>query len=358
MKETAIRQFDARQFSSDKILKHLDRVNQWLQGSNPSPITVELDMTNVCNHKCAECVVDYFRVNDNSFLSLVIAKKIIAQLSKNKIRGVIFTGGGEPLCNPYTIEAVKFARIKGLELGFITNGSLINDKSAEVILNNCSWVRVSLDAASPEVYGLTHGMDGNEFNEVVDKIKILVEAQKRLKSKCVIGVGFLTCEQTISDMVKAAALTKKLGISYLQFRPMQIHRGGKFEYHWVDVEEKIRECLEYSGNGFQVLYSQHKYEMANDPQFGRYYKKCYGQQFATVISSSGKMYICCHTRGYKKYCIGDLKRKGFKEIWNSRRRRVAVNSIDFSDCIPLCRDNTFNQILWNIKQPREHVNFL
>lgn len=208
MKETAIRQFDARQFSSDKILKHLDRVNQWLQGSNPSPITVELDMTNVCNHKCAECVVDYFRVNDNSFLSLVIAKKIIAQLSKNKIRGVIFTGGGEPLCNPYTIEAVKFARIKGLELGFITNGSLINDKSAEVILNNCSWVRVSLDAASPEVYGLTHGMDGNEFNEVVDKIKILVEAQKRLKSKCVIGVGFLTCEQTISDMVKAAALTK------------------------------------------------------------------------------------------------------------------------------------------------------
>ena len=78
---------------------------------------------------------------------------------------------------------------------------------------------------------------------------------------------------------------------------MQIHRGGKFGYHWVNVEEKIRECLKYSDNGFQVLYSQHKYEMANDPQFGRYYKKCYGQQFATVISSSGKMYICCHTRG-------------------------------------------------------------
>ena len=46
---------DVRQFSADKILKHLDRVNAWLQGHNQPPITVELDMTNFCNHKCPEC---------------------------------------------------------------------------------------------------------------------------------------------------------------------------------------------------------------------------------------------------------------------------------------------------------------
>ena len=46
--------FDVRQFSSDKILKHIDRVNAWLKRENPRPITVELDMTNVCNHRCPE----------------------------------------------------------------------------------------------------------------------------------------------------------------------------------------------------------------------------------------------------------------------------------------------------------------
>jgi hypothetical protein len=98
--------------------------------------------------------------------------------------------------------------------------------------------------------------------------------------------------------------------------------------------------------------------MMKEKNFGRNYGKCYGQQFATVIAADAKMYVCCHMRGYAKYCIGDFKKNSFKEIWCSTKRRKAVENIDFNDCVPLCRDNTFNQILWNIKQPREHVNFL
>jgi MoaA/NifB/PqqE/SkfB family radical SAM enzyme len=351
-------QFDVRQFSSDKILKHLDRVNEWLEGRNPSPVTVELDMTNICNHKCPQCVVNYFRVNDNSSLSSQLASSIVRQLAKNKIRGLIFTGGGEPLCNPHTLEIVELAKSKGLDLGFITNGSLLKKESSEALLKNCTWLRLSLDAATPEVFQLTHGMNGREFYKTLENIELLMRIKKKIKSKCTVGVGFLTCSDSVKDMEKATTLTKKLGVDYMQFRPMQIHRGGKFDYHWTDVHDEITKCLKYSGNGFQVLYSQHKYEMAHDPQFGRYYKKCYGQQFATVISASAKMYICCHTRGYEKYCIGDLNKKSFKDIWDSRRRQEVIKKIDFRDCIPLCRDNTFNQILWNIKQPREHLNFL
>ena len=347
-----------RQFSSDKILKHLDRVSAWFKGQNPPPITVELDMTNICNHRCPECVVNYFRVADKNHLSGRLAQNIVRQLAKNKIRGLIFTGGGEPLCNPHTLSTVELAREKGLDLGFITNGSLLDEKACQSILKNCIWVRVSLDAGSAGVFKLTHGLDGKEFDRVIEQIDLLVKTKKKIKSSCTIGVGFLTCDSTVSDMLKTVILAKKLGVDYLQFRPMQIHRGGKFDYHWTDVEDKIKECLKYSGKYFQVLYSKHKYDMAKDAMCGRYYKKCYGQQFATVIAASGKMYICCHLRGYEKYCIGDLKKDNFEKIWDSRRRKKAVEGIDFTDCIPLCRDNTFNQVLWNIKQPREHVNFL
>jgi MoaA/NifB/PqqE/SkfB family radical SAM enzyme len=347
-----------RQFSSDKILKHLDRVSQWLEGNNPAPITVELDMTNICNHRCPECVVNYFRIMDKKSLSRKMAKNIVTQLAKNKIRGLIFTGGGDPLCNPYTLETVELAKVRGLDLGFITNGALLNERAAQIILKNCTWARISLDAGSSEAFKLTHGMDGNEFDKVIGKIALLVETKNKLKSKCTIGVGFLTCDSTVSDMVKATALTKNLGVDYLQFRPMQIHNGGKFGYHWTNVDDKIQECLKYADKNYHVLYSKHKYDMARDPEFGRYYHKCYGQQFATVISASGKMYICCHLRGYEKYSIGDLNKNTFLEIWFSKRRRDVVDKIDFSDCIPLCRDNTFNQILWNIKQPREHINFI
>lgn len=351
-------QADVRQFSSDKILKHLDRVNEWLRGLNPPPITVELDMTNVCNHKCPECVVNYFRGADRSALSYVTAKSIIGQLARAKVRGLIFTGGGEPLCNPHTLSAVEWAKANGLDLGFITNGSLLTQKAAGVLLKNCTWIRVSLDAGSPGTFQSTHGMNGSEFHKVVNNIGILTGLKRKMKNRCTIGVGFLTCDYTTADMEKVAVLSRRMGVDYLQFRPMQIHRGGKFGYHWLDVQANIEKCLKYSGNGFQVLYSKHKYDMAHDPRFGRHYRKCYGHQFATVVAADAKMYLCCHTRGYKKYCIGDLKKYSFKKIWNSKRRKTVAERVDFKDCIPLCRDNTFNQILWNIKQDREHVNFL
>jgi len=349
---------DVKQFSSDKILKHVDRIDSWLKGENPVPITVELDMTNACNHECPECVVEYFRQKDASHLSRAFAEKIIRQLAKIGIRGLIFTGGGEPLCNKATPAMVELANQLGMDVGFITNGSLINKKNASVILKNSVWVRVSLDAATPGVFKKMHGLEEKEFNKVIDNIRLLARLKKKNKYKCTVGVGFLTSNDSIIDMEKAAVLCKEIGVDYLQYRPMQVHKGGKFAYHWTDVSSVIDRCLRHSTDTFKVLFSQHKYEMMKRKDYGRDYGRCYGHQFATVIAATGKMYICCHLRGFEKYCIGDLNKNTFKQIWQSDKRRKIAGKINFKDCIPLCRDNTFNQVLWNIKQPREHVNFL
>ena len=349
---------NVRQFSSDKILKHLDRVHDWLSGGNPPPITVELDMTNACNHKCCECVSNYFQNTDKRSLSKDLVKRIIKELAEAKVKGLIFTGGGEPLCNRNTADAVRSAKDNGLDVGFITNGSLLDDKGIETLLSCCTWIRVSLDASDKDMFIKSHGMDGDEYSKVLRNIERLSDKKKDMKSACTVGVGYLTSDETVSGMAHAAKMCRSIGVDYLQFRPMQVHRGGRFDYHWTDVNGNIEECRRYSHDGYKVLYSKHKYDMIKDPMYGRYYKKCHGHQFATVISASGKMYLCCHLRGYDKYCIGDLNKNTFQEIWDSERRRQVAENIDFKDCIPLCRDNTFNQILWNIKQPREHANFL
>jgi MoaA/NifB/PqqE/SkfB family radical SAM enzyme len=351
-------EIDVRQFSSDKILKHLDRVNEWLKGENPSPITVELDMTNFCNHKCPECSGWYFQNRNHDFLTNDLAEDIVRQLAKAKVRGLIFTGGGEPLCHPHTTKVIKLARSLGLDIGFITNGSLITETITEALLESCTWLRISLDAASPKTFEKVHGMDGDVFQKVTNNIRLLTDTKKRLNSSTTIGIGYLTCDYSKDEMYEATELCKKLEVDYLQFRPMQMHNNGRFEYHPADIKKNINRCIKESKDGFKVLYSKHKYDMMEDRDYGRNYKKCYGHQFATVIAADAKMYLCCHTRGYKKYCIGDLRKSSFEEIWNSEQRRSVTENIDFRDCVPLCRDNTFNQILWNIKQPREHVNFL
>ncbi len=352
-------EIDVRQFSSDKILKHLDRVNAWLKGENPYPITVEMDVTNICNHRCPECSGWFhFQNRSRDSLPLDLANDIIRQLSRIEVRGLIFTGGGEPLCYPHIKEVIKLAHNLGLDVGFITNGTLINEEIARILLDCCSWLRVSLDAASARTFEIIHGLDGDAFNKVLDNIRLLVNMKKQIKARTSVGVGYLTSDYTKSQMHDMSELCKKLGVDYLQFRPLQIHNSGKFEYHHADIEEEIFKCLKESHDGYRVLYSRHKYEMMRQKDYGRNYKKCFGHQFATVVGADAKMYVCCHMRGHEKYCIGYLKKNTFEEIWNSKRKKEVAERIDFSECIPLCRDNTFNQILWNIKEPREHVNFL
>ncbi|MBF0232540.1 MAG: radical SAM protein [Desulfamplus sp.] len=346
------------QFSSSKILKHLDRVNEWMRGDNPPPITVEIDMTNVCNHACPECVAGFVRTFDKSFLSSRLAERIIKELAEFGIRGLIFTGGGEPLCHKNTIDMVSLAQSLGLDVGFITNGQLLNDDINRVLLEKCVWIRVSLDAATPETFSKVHGVPLESFVKVLDNIRRLAQMKQQLKSNTTVGVGFLTDHDTVEEMEPAAALCRDLQVDYLQYRPMQIHKKEKIEYRLTDVTDRIKRCFCYGSTTYNILYSKHKYDMMKEKNYGRYYNKCYGQQFATVITATGKMYICCHLRGYDKYEIGDLSQQSFQEIWNSIQRREVFQNVDFEDCIPLCRDNTFNQILWDIKSPVNHVNFL
>jgi len=177
-------------FIADKILRHIDRISEWINTGISHPITYELDMTNICNSKCSFCFGFYERENRKDKITFEEAKDIVLQIKNFGGKGLIFTGGGEPLCNNDTIKVVEYANSIGLEVGFITNGILIDNFVAEVLVKNCKWIRISLDAGNKETYYITHGLDSNIFYEVIKNIKLLVETKKRLWSKTIIGTGF------------------------------------------------------------------------------------------------------------------------------------------------------------------------
>ena len=352
---------DVKQFSADKILAHLDRIEEWVRTGISRPITFELDMTNLCNHKCPSCFGFYGRYSRDSLI-FKEAKDIIYQIKKFGGKGLTFTGGGEPLCNVDTIKAVEYARKVGLDVGFITNGMLINKKISKILLKNCVWIRISLDAATPAMFRFTHGMNEKAFDKILYNIRLLVKDKKRFCSKTTIGVGYLTSPESKEEIYKFAILCHNLKVDYAQFRPLLSRFGNhRVDYSKKAQEEiigKVQKSIELSKDGFQVLYSKHKYDCINDSQVIRSYNACYGHNFAAVISADKKMYICCHFRGVRKYCIGDLTKKSLKEIWLSKERKKVYESINLINCIPLCRCNTFNTILWNIKQEKIHLNFI
>ncbi len=347
---TRIWDIDVKQFrTGEKILRHPGRLREWLDGRNPFPIMVEFDMTNVCNHRCPECIANHYRKVDRVSLSGDLARRVISEMAEGGLKGISFTGGGEPFCNPDTCETIRWAKKCGLDVVVVTNGSLLDDAVCETIVENCIGIAVSLDAATPETFRKMHGRGAKHFFHVVANIRRLAEAKQRVASNCSVGLAVLTCDTTKPDMVAAAKLAKEVGVDYVHFRPLMIHRGGQFKYHWPDMEKELEACLDLREPGsFDVLFSKDKYLSIREVNFGRSYGRCFGHQFAGAVSANGKVYLCCHLRGYPQYDLGDLHNQSFRDIWNGERRRQVIASIDFHDCIPLCRCNAFNKVLWEI----------
>ena len=279
------------------------------------------------------------------------AKRIIQQIKEIGARGITFTGGGDPLVNPAAMDAIRFAKESGLDVGFITNGQALNEESCDAILKTCVWTRISVDAATPEIFFKTHGMGARSFEVVLENIRLLVRRKRELGSATTVGIGFLTSNETEPDIYSFAALGQELGVDYAQYRPL-LRRMGEEEIDYSSkriLDEMLRAQDEFSNDVYRVVCSEHKYRRIEAGKTDRPYKKCYGQHFAAVVAADQKMYVCCHMRGVEKYAIGDLSSQSLEEIWNSEKRQKIADTIDFKDCPPLCRCDSFNEILWDLK---------
>ena len=337
-------------FKNDKILHHLPRVVSWLSGQNPFAITVEIDATNICNHKCPGCCG--FAVPNYNSLEISEMKNIIYEVKMLGGKAIIFTGGGEPLCNPDTVEAIRYADLCGLDVGLITNGGLLGKVNRYEILKSCKWVRISLDGGTHDVHETTHG--SSDFDTIVFNIKELVRLKKENKYKCVIGTAYLTgigtnSKDKIMDFID---LSISLGVDYAQLRPFLSY--GKNDLHdFIPLD--LNEFYEKSNDVTKIVASDNKY---NSFGMKRSYDICYGHQFATTICANGDMTVCCHTRGIESMTIGSVKIDSLYDILNSDKRKEVARSIELDKCPVYCRCDTFNKILWDIKSDRDHVNFL
>jgi MoaA/NifB/PqqE/SkfB family radical SAM enzyme len=278
-------------------------------------------------------------------------KAVLRQIKAAGGKAVTFTGGGEPAVHPDIKRALAFARACGLDVALITNGLKLDKALAAAVLANCTWTRVSLDAASPEVYKATHGLGAAAWERVTANVRALTGMKRSARSGCTIGIGFLTSPGTEKDIVPFAALGRALGVDYAQYRPFLRRHGEKdIDYSSARIGAAIvRAEKEYAAPRYKILNSVHKYRLIERGEITRNYRECYGHNFAAVICADMKMYVCCHMRGIPRYCIGDLKKNSLSVIWASVTRAGLNGVIDFKHCPPLCRCDSFNRILWALK---------
>ena len=332
-------------FQSSKLIYHFERIVEWQKTGISHPILLEVDMTNSCDHKCPSCVYSFARNADKLNLSETIS--LLYQAKELGVLAVVITGGGEPLINPVTPEVIQSSKRIGMEVGLITHGGQITKSIAQIIALNCTWCRISLDAATPFMYRQTHDVNEKAWRNTITGIENLVSAKLTLASDVTIGVGYLVNEKTIREAISAVELSGQLGVDYIQFRPF---RETRFDIRPLMPEIKKQSTIA----NLKVLCSEGRYNSIDKP---RSYLKCKAPNFAIVAGADQKVYVCCDTKYRDKTRLGDLKTQTLAEIWYGEIRKSQNGQI-YQCCPQPCRHNANNQILANVESVCLHKNFI
>jgi MoaA/NifB/PqqE/SkfB family radical SAM enzyme len=363
-------------FNSYKLLVHVERWRAIKRGRPiPPPVLITVDPTNQCNYNCVWCNAAYIRKRSHSQLSGKLLSDLANFLPRwgkvhsmpSGVQAICVAGGGEPLLNPATAAFIDQVVINGIEVGVVTNGSLIREYIDP--LSQCTWVGVSMDAGSAETYQqLKRLKDRTGFSRVVESIAKLADYAKRHNTRLGmkhpaygLSYKFLLYRENIAEVFAAARLAKELGCKNIHFRPAgtawnKIGSSDEIAFSKEDValfNEQIALAQELDDETFGVYGVTHKF----NAQFNRSncFDKCYSIFMTAVVSpvSNQKasadafvMGLCCDRRGDKKLELlvdcEDVERIG--STWGSHLHWRIHDLIDVDSECPRCTYQPHNQI--------------
>lgn len=126
--------------------------------SERSPVVV-WNITSQCNLKCRHCYIEATEAANENEMTTEEGKAFIDDLAEMKVPVLMFSGG-EPLVRPDLFELAAYAVEKGLRIVLSTNGTLIDEFTAQLIKEaGFQYVGVSIDGCE-EIHDEFRGEKG------------------------------------------------------------------------------------------------------------------------------------------------------------------------------------------------------
>lgn len=136
------------------------------------PVTMTVELTHRCNHKCVYC---YQSGPAKPDLSVEQWRAVIDQLEAAGTLNIIFSGG-EPLVYRGFRELAEYAGAGRFAISLLSNGSLIDRETAEMLARlNTYAVRMSLHGAKPVTHDAMTGAAGS-FTRTISAVEHLLDA--------------------------------------------------------------------------------------------------------------------------------------------------------------------------------------
>jgi MoaA/NifB/PqqE/SkfB family radical SAM enzyme len=140
------------------------------------------------------------------------------------VQTVDFTGGGEPTLNGELPAMLLVAKELGCEVGFSTNGMLLNaDLAADLVGVGVDWVNFSVDGASAPVY---EGIRGKgDFGLVAQNIEGMRDTRARRRAITPrLTLVFALLAENLHELPALVDLAHGWGVSHIVVRNLDVIR--------------------------------------------------------------------------------------------------------------------------------------
>jgi MoaA/NifB/PqqE/SkfB family radical SAM enzyme len=123
-----------------KLVTNTELISEIQETKKIRPIHIQLNPTNVCNLDCPFCSCANRKKTEQ--LSYEYIMEIMKKAKDVGCESITITGGGEPTTHPDIEKIIQDTNKLGIEIGLVTNGTLLEKLSSDC-LDCITWIRIS-----------------------------------------------------------------------------------------------------------------------------------------------------------------------------------------------------------------------
>ncbi len=343
-----------------KLYYHPEALARFREGKVVYPLLIQISPVSVCNHACLFCY--YHEVHKrHDYLDAERLIRLVDEVRELGTKALFFSGEGEPLLHKQLPEIIEYAGKAGLSLAVNTNATPLRGAVMRRILPHLEWIRISLNGVNAADYARVHQTKEADFEHVLNNVAAAAAFKKSEGLPIAIGVQFIYTGQSPEDVVALCRRVRETGADYFtvkQFNPHELSplTQMKFDVPPPEAFAGVEDC---ATDSFQVTL---RFGMV-EADWKRPYKRCLALPFITEIVSNGDVYSCGPHVGEPDYRYGSIYDMDFRTLWSHENRakvEAHVQAIPDLDhvCMPHCRPDQINRMLWDLLHPPPHSNFI